>query len=242
LDAARIDTMCLIEFPEWGAGGLELLSERAAEFDTGVQVHEFLQDMQHLQDKVELLHDETGYGSIGAFYNAVKIGVWKFYEELRPRNQIDDFRRYYADLKNLTVDKTGTDGLLQVWELLTVITDQGEGQNAGGEQVAREHRNTATDPSPGVDHYGKFLRVRAAAQLPDTYRPAANPGSTASDAQETLAENFTAFRSALEHRFAGEHVPDFWEQMATLGANIRTCWARGTVPQFSLISLGERSR
>ncbi|MGH3793747.1 MAG: ferritin-like domain-containing protein [Pseudonocardiaceae bacterium] len=235
LDAARIDAMCLIEYPEWGAGGLELLDQTMSTLQEKDSTEKTLQSLQHLQDKVELLQDKTKYGSIGAFYNAVKIGAWKFYTHIEPRHQRDDFGRYYANAKSLIIDKGELDGLLEVWELLYIITDQGEGENAGNEQITPEHRNTATDPSPGVDHYGKFLRVREAGRLPETYQGVLNPKpkTPASAAQDTLVENFTAFRSSLEARFAGNTTPDFWTQMATLGANIRTCWVHGAVPRFS---------
>lgn len=235
LDAARIDAMCLIEYPEWGAGSLELLDQKMSTLQEKESTEKALQGMQHLQGEVKLLKDTTKYGSIGAFYNAVKIGAWKFYKQIEPRYQMDDFRRYYADAKSLIINKSELDGLLEVWELLYIITDQGEGENSGNEQITPEHRNTATDPSPGVDHYGKFLRVRAAGQFPETYHGELDPAphSPGSAAQETLVKNFTDFRMSLEARFSGKVTPDFWTQMATLGANIRTCWTYSTVPRFS---------
>jgi hypothetical protein len=67
LDAAHIDAMFLIEYPEWGSGGLELLNQRMSTLQEKESAEKVLPGLQHLQGEVELLQDTTKYGSIGAF-------------------------------------------------------------------------------------------------------------------------------------------------------------------------------
>ncbi len=205
LDTERINAMCLIEFPEW---------------DESVPRPQI---------------DEEEYGSIGALYRAIEIGAAKFKDDIRPRNQVSDFQRYYRGGAALTVERAGSDGWPQVVDLLTTITEQGEGQNEKDQEIPTGHRNTATDPAGAVDHYGKFLQVRASGRLPATYDavPDPPPGSPGAKAQARLLESFSAFLPMLAARMAGRPVDGFWTQMATVGAAVRTCWKQGAVPKFS---------
>ena len=205
LDTERINAMCLIEFPEWG----------------------------EWEPRPEL--EEEKYGSIGALYRAIRIGAEKFKDDIRPRNQLSDFQRYYRGGAAQTVELPGGDGWPQVDDLLTTITEQGEGQKEKDQDIPARHRNTATDPSDAVDHYGKFLQVRASGRLPATYdgTPEPEPGSRAARAQAKLLASFSAFLPMLRARLAGQAVDGFWTQMATVGADVRTCWIQGAVPKFS---------
>jgi hypothetical protein len=246
LDASRIDTMCIIEFPDWGDDLPATVSvpevgdaKKFAQEEYNAAQGEFLSQFSPVAAEAKLRKRIDEYSSMGAFYNAVKIGAWKFYDKINPQNQVNDFQRYYANAKRLTITESasrdnGLKGVLQVWELLHLITDQGEGENEATGNVSPEYRNTATDPRPVLDHYGKFLTVRAAGNLPDTYQAESTPkDEAAQEAQDTLVENFTKLREVLERRFAGEDSADFWPLMATVGANVRTCWQRGAIPQFS---------
>jgi hypothetical protein len=115
----------------------------------------------------EFIQEEiSDYSSIGAFYNRVKILTELFSDRIKTNKQVDDFRRYYADAEHLTINKDGCEGFPQVKELLETIIDQGEGENKASGHVGRKHRNTATDVSPSLDHYGKLLRIRATGSIP----------------------------------------------------------------------------
>lgn len=206
LDPARIDAMCLVEYPEW--------DDEAAPCEA----------------------DLTRYGSIGAFYRCVESGVRELADEITPgRNQLDDFQRYYQDAPSLTVSESGEAGLSQVLDLLEAITEQGEGQNERDPGIPARFRNTADDPSPAVDHFEKFTQVRASGRLPATYEgsPEPSPGSPGATAQARLVDNFAAFLAMTRERFAGKDPQGYWAAMTTVGANVLTCWQDGAVPRFS---------
>lgn len=205
LDVARVNAMCLIEFPEW---------------DEPVPTPEL---------------QEENYGSIGALYRAITIAAERLQANIAPRNQLDDFQRYYRGGAAQAVTQSGADGWPQVRDILTTITEQGEGQNEKDQDIPAGHRNTATDPADAVDHYGKFLQVRSSGSLPSTYSATADPppGGAGAQAQAQLIETFSGLLPMLAARMAGETVDAFWTQMATVGSAIRTCWVQGAIPKFS---------
>ncbi|HEX9730765.1 MAG TPA: ferritin-like domain-containing protein [Thermoanaerobaculia bacterium] len=207
LDEKRINSMCLIEYPEW---------------DTGHQ--------PDLQPKM------SDYGSIGEFYDAVRVGAAELAEEqLRGgRNQVDLFRNFYRELAQ-TVTDDGRAGLAQALTIIAAITEQGEGQTEGDVDIQPEFRNTADGYHSDWPHFRKFTAIRDSGRFPATYAGVADPkpGSPGHAAQRTLIRNFTAFRKTLEALFSGGDLGAFGAQMATLGANVLTCWQQGAIPKFS---------
>lgn len=208
LDEKRINSMCLIEYPEW---------------DTGHK--------PNLQPKIE------EYGSIGEFYDAVRVGAAELAEGflIGRRNQVDVFRRYYHHFVDQTVTEDGKAGLLQVQRLIEAITEQGEGQTEGDVDIRPEFQETADGVHSDWPHFRKFTVIRDAKSFPATYSGVAHPepGSPGHQAQETLVRNFTVFRKTLETYFSGGDPGDFGAKMATLGANVLSCWRNGAIPRFS---------
>jgi len=208
LDLERINSMCLIEYPEW---------------DTGHQ--------PDLQPNIE------EYGSIGEFYDAVLVGAAELAGDyLRGgRNQVDYFQNYYREFEQQTVVDDAGAGLAQALVLIEAITEQGEGQTEGDTDIPPEFRNTADGYEAEWPHFRKFTSIRDSGRLPETWEGVADPkkGSDGWEAQERLIRNFTAFRKSLEALFSGDDPGDFWANMATLGANVLTCWQNGAIPKFS---------
>ena len=207
LDTKRINTMCLIEYPDWN-------TER----------------------QPDLRPDHDQYGSIAEFYAAVREGMRQHRDKIRGRvNQIDEFRAYYEELSTQTVTLDGAEGYLQVVALISVIIDQGEGESRGDTPVAPWHRNTADGFDESWSHFKKFSRIRADGTLPDVYRGVSDPptGSAGAAAQERLVRHFAKFLCTLESMFAGGDSFGFGPTMAQIGGDILTCWQRGAIPRFS---------
>ena len=207
LDVERVNTMCLIEYPEWSTGRRPDLREN---------------------------HDE--YGSIAEFYDAVRAGMYELRGQLRGGvNQVDEFRFFYNELPGQTIDFDGDDGYIQAVGLIDLITDQGEGQSQGDTAVAPEHQNTADAFAPSLSHFSRFSAIRELEALPATYsgEPDPPPGSPGRQAKETLVADFAAFMRTLESLFSGRGVSGFGAQMAKLGGDVLTCWRQGAVPRFS---------
>lgn len=204
LDIARINSMCLIEYPEWRTG------------------HEpcFKKDI-------------TEYGSIGEFYMAVELGAAELVRYLkRDINQVDIFDNYYNNLAQTTITRKGTEGLKQVVNLVTGITDQGEGQRQGDADIPPKYQNTTDDIRPAWTHFKKFNAIRLAPEFPKTYE-ITTECQAGIDAQGILIENFAGFLTTLEQMFSGQNPEVFGKQMATLGGNILNCWKNGIAPKFS---------
>lgn len=207
LDVERVNTMCLIEYPEWS-------TER----------------------QPDLREDAEEYGSIAEFYDAVRAGMYELRGQLRGGvNQVDEFRFFYDEFPHQTIDFDGDEGYLQALSLIDLITDQGEGQSEGDTAVAPEHRNTADGFQESWSHFRKFRFTRELRALPETYSAVAEPpaGSAGHRAQETLVADFAAFMRTLESLFSGRRPVEFGVQMAKIGGDILTCWQRGAVPRFS---------
>jgi len=207
LDEARVNTMCLIEYPEW----------RTAR-------------------QPELREDHSRYGSIAEFYDAVRAGMRQLRAHVRGGvNQVDEFGLFYNEFPDQTVTRDGDDGYLEALSLIGLITDQGEGQSEGDLSVAPEHQNTADGFHESWTHFRKFTLIRNAGKWPETFAgvPDPPPGSPGHEAQETLVADFGGFLATLDRMFGGEEPADFGAQMAKLGGDILTCWQRGAVPRFS---------
>jgi hypothetical protein len=205
LDEKRINAMCLIEFPEWETG--------------------------HQPD----LREETeDYGSIGEFYDAVRVGASELVDDLKGGlNQVNFFQNFYRGFDQQTITLDGAAGFKQAMNLINAITDQGEGQTEGKMDIPPEFQNTADGFHPDWTHFQKFVAIRDSTSLPETYEIKDKLDRQGEKAQQILIDNFTAFRCTLEKLFRGEDPGDFASQMATLGGNILTCWQRGAVPRFS---------
>lgn len=205
LDALRINAMCLIEYPEW---------------DT--------------KTPPELKENMSEYGSIGALYQAIEVGVTELRGEIRGRRrQVDLFGQFYQDTRHLTVTKDGAAGLPEVLSLLQVIRTQGEAARRH-EAIPASYQNTADDSAPSLSHFSKFSKVRIA-RLPETYTGVVDPpkGSPAHAAQEHVRWSFRELLLVLSRLFSGEEANDMGATMARAGAAIGSCWQKGAVPRFS---------
>jgi Ferritin-like len=207
LDLERVNTMCLIEYPEWS-------TERSPD-----------------------LHEQREeYGSIAEFYDAVRAGMFELRAHLRGGvNQVDEFRFYYNEFPDQTIVHDGDDGYREAIRLIDLITDQGEGQSQGDTGVAPQHQNTADGFEESWSHFKRFTVIRDMARLPATYTGVAEPpaGSPGRRAQEVLVADFAAFMQTLESLFGGGGGAGFGVRMAKIGGDILTCWKRGAVPRFA---------
>jgi hypothetical protein len=229
LDIARLQGFCLVEYPFW---------------DTG--------------HPVDANPDIAVYGSIGEFYQAVTVGATQLKDHIKPVNQVNSFKRFYADFEQPTITIEGADGLALVANLVDAITSQGEGtqrpaglkshpkhpnlpdiasyfQSASNPPIKKQFRNTADDIEPSWPHFEKFYSLIQGGVLPETYAAERFPreGTPGYAAQLRLVENFTKFRWAMTELFAGKPVPQFYVHMVTLAGNILACWQNGAVPAFS---------
>lgn len=207
LDATRINTMCLIEFPEWSTG-------RAT----------------------DPREDRSEYGSIGEFYDALRIGITQLHEHLRGGiKQVSEFHRFYAKLDVSTITLDGMAALPQAMTLIDVIVDQGEGQTEGDADVPADFQNTADGYQNDWPHYRKFMHIRDMRALPETWAGVSDPptGTPGHRAQATLVADFAAFLGTLEELFSGGDPEAFGPQMAKLGGDVLTCWKYGAIPRFS---------
>lgn len=207
LDAPRINTMCLIEYPEWD-------TERTP--DLRPQVEE--------------------YGSIGELYAALRAGMTELRDELRGGvRQVDMFSGFFNEFEQQTVTYDGTEGLRQAMVLVDVITDQGEGQTEGDADIPEAFRNTADGIEPSWPHFRKFTAIRDAGSFPETYQGVVDPpdGSPGQAAQQRLMADFATFLQVLDTLFSGGQTGDFGSLMAKIGGDVLTCWQHGAVPKFS---------
>jgi hypothetical protein len=214
LDEQRINTMCLIEYPDWSTGS-----------------------------KPAYRNDLIEYDSIGQFYDALEYGAKQLGPAriAGGRRQVDMFSAFYRRLPRLSVDSSGDEGLAQVLMLLDVIRDQGEAAKAN-DDIHRPNENTADDPAPTRSHYDKFRQIRDKKPLPTTYAdtvPVKKPADyTPAERryEQILIDNFTKFIEALNRLFAGNNPDDFVPLMVTVGANILACWRNGVTPKFTDIT------
>lgn len=210
-DISRLNSMCLIEYPQWKTG--------------------------HTPDFKQTV---TEYGSIGEFYQAVEFGAIAHVQNIKGSvNQIDHFSNFYKNMKFLTVTDDFEKGLEQAVYLVTGITDQGEGQRKGKTSIPPDYQNTADDIEPSWTHYKKFIHLRDMVMqnngtFPETYTGVANPapGSAGEKAQNELVENFSTLLKTFDAMFSGKPTPDFTKQMIIIGSNILTCWQNGAIPKF----------
>src|ERR1700761_2889186 len=208
LDGSRVNTMCLIEYPDWLTGS-----------------------------KPAYRSNMTEYDSIGQFYDALEFGAKQLGSApiVGGRRQVDMFSAFYRRLPRVTVDSSGEEGLAQVLMLLEVIRDQGEAAKAD-DPIHLPNQNTADDLHQKCSHYNKFCQIRSNPPLPKTYAetvPVKDPAAYTDDdrhLEQILIGNFANFVAALNGLFAGNNPDDFVPLMVTIGANILTCWKNGVTP------------
>jgi hypothetical protein len=204
LDRTRIGTMCLIELPE---------------------------SQPPLPGP-----DQTEYATIGDFYTALRSGMRQHEDSVRGNHrQTDHFGRFYRDLSHTTVTADRRHGLSQAMDLIDVITEQGEGRTNTDEVIPPPYRNTADGYDSSSSHFEKFNAIRDAllsGRAPRTYP--LEPEGDGTDPREILAANFEALISTIRDIFNGRQpTHPLGVIMPTVGGNVRTCWRRGVVPQFS---------
>ncbi|AVQ00143.1 hypothetical protein C7S18_15585 [Ahniella affigens] len=206
LDELRINAMCLIEYPEDDVAEPPKLNQRVSEYST-----------------------------IGEFYRAVQFGATQHVEAIRPNvNQVDIFKNYYRGFPDQTVSSAGVTGLQQVIDLISAITDQGEGVRRTN-TVPNRFRNTADGFNEPMDHFARFNLIKDIKRREACYEGVANPppGSAGAAAQAILVRNFNRFRGDMVSLFNGGSPANFGPNMVTLGGNILDCWRQGAIPRFS---------
>ncbi|MDA9773813.1 ferritin-like protein [Saprospiraceae bacterium] len=207
LDKEHINAMCLIEIPDY-----------------------------ETQDEVQLFSHTEEYGSIGAFYAALRIGAAQLKEKVHGGvNQIDFFSSFYRNMPEMKVTNSKKPGHDQVDLLIDLITEQGEGQSKMDNAIPHSFQNTADDTSPEDDHFEKFNQIKNAVKLPETF-PVKSPADYTDEdceLQEIALDQFNALRMALEALFSGQNPDQFFAIMASVGAAIRNCWEHGVTPKFS---------
>ncbi|UKE74787.1 ferritin-like domain-containing protein [Xanthomonas graminis] len=208
LDPSRINTMCLIEYPEW-------LTEREP-------------DPSDTQQE---------YGSISEFYAALRVGMTELRDHVQGgRRQMDEFGPFYQGAGSLAVSDYGDAGFRQAIRLIDIIVDQGEGQTEPIETVPAPYQNTADGFRNAWPHFQKFDYIRQLPRWPNVYSGEAQPAAgTAGDAaQQVLIADFAMFLDTLNRIFRGEQTPPaFGMQMAKLGGDVLSCWQHNAIPRFS---------
>lgn len=216
LDEARVNGMCLVEYPEWQTGGKPVFRDTLRE-----------------------------YGSIGEFYDAVEYGARLLADDIVGGiNQVDMFAAFYRNAPKLTVELTGAAGFAQVALLIDLIRDQGEAAKLD-DSISLPFQNTADDSDPGASHYEKFTQIRAQLLDldPPPGSPAGSLIYAAKDPShytvedhkrlDILLDNFEQFMSVLTDLFAGRNPAGFAPLMVTIGGNILACWKSGVTPRFT---------
>lgn len=206
LDLEHINAMCLIELPEYEGQG-----------------------------EVELYSSVEEYGSIGAFYEALRFGAAQLQQEIRGGvRQVDFFSSFYRNIPSMTITEAREEGFHQVNLLINLIVDQGEGFSKKDETVPAPFQNTADDIAPEEDHFEKFVRIKDST-LPETFplKPLSDYTDSDRELQQILVEQFTELRLSLQGLFSGENPENFFVVMSSVGAAIRNCWTHGVYPKFS---------
>jgi Ferritin-like len=207
-DLARLNTMCLIEYPHW-----EKLT------------------------RPNLKEDRNQYGSIGEFYFAIGVGISILKDHVRGGvRQVDFFRSYYNGVPTTTITKDGLEGYWQAIQLLGVIMEQGEGKAEGDVEIPPEYRNTADGFHESWSHYRKFTYLRdmyLTRSFPATFAADSKPGAAGLKAQQILVRDFGTFVQLLNDMFQGKPYQRFGVVMAKLGGDVLSCWQNKAVPKFS---------
>ncbi len=209
LDLEHVNAMCLVEIPNYEA------SQR------NVAVHSRIEE----------------YGSIGAFYRALRRLALARQRDVRGGvRQVDYFAPFYRNTPSLTVTDDGSLGFRQVELLIDLITNQGEGECKKKPIVPAYFQNTADDQAPVDDHFAKFSQIKSDAKnLPDTFSAKQPCDYTEEDRRlaRLVLDQFTSLRQLLEQLFRGESPAQFFPRMAAVGGAIRNCWQHGVTPIYA---------
>ncbi|MDC1162135.1 ferritin-like domain-containing protein [Tenacibaculum sp.] len=207
LDLEHVNAMCLIEIPDY-----------------------------ETQEKVPLFSNVEEYGSIGAFYEALRLGASHLKRYIKGGvKQVDFFSAFYRNMPEMIITDSKDDGFNQVNLLIDLITEQGEGQSKKDETIPGVFQNTADDTAPDEDHFEKFNQIKNTSPLPETFpvKPISEYTSEDKELQYILLEQFTALRAALQELFNGENPDNFFAVMSSTGAAIRNCWEHGVTPIYN---------
>lgn len=206
LDKKHVNAMCLVEIPVY-----------------------------ETQKKLTLYSNVEEYGSIGAFYEALRYGAERHKADIRGGvKQIDFFSAFYKNMPNMQITDSGSDGFNQVELLINLITNQGEGYSKKDETIPGVFQNTADDIQPAQDHFEKFNEIKNN-KLPETFKAdkAADYNKAQKALEAILIEQFTELRKTLEALFNGENPENFFVIMSSVGGSIRNCWEHQVTPKFS---------
>jgi hypothetical protein len=206
LDIERLNAMCLIEYPDY-------LSSNEPDMNPNI----------------------SNYSNIGEFYLALQYGASQRTDQLRGGiRQVDLFSNFYRNLPSLTITDSGELGFYQVYLLMNLITDQGEGISKDNEKLKPAFQNTANDREQELSHYMKFTSLKAEGKLPEIYPVKEVSTYTTEDIelQHILHTHFKDLRLQLEAFFKGDNPQDFYRIMFSVGAAIQNCWKHGVVPKI----------
>ncbi|ARV05295.1 hypothetical protein BTO04_00675 [Polaribacter sp. SA4-10] len=207
LDLNHINAMCLIEIPDY-----------------------------ETREKVPLFSKVEEYGSIGAFYEALRLGASHLKKDIKGGvRQVDFFSAFYRNMPEMKITESKDVGFNQVDLLIDLITEQGEGQSKVNQTIPETFQNTADDTEPEDDHFEKFNEIKNSQPFPETFPVKKVSDYTAEDKEleAILIEQFTELRETLQRLFSGENPEKFFAIMASVGGAIRNCWEHGVTPKYS---------
>ena len=215
-DETRLNTMCLIEFPDTN----DRTSTDPDQDEYG-SIGEF-------------------YASVSVGAEQLK------HEIIGNRNQLDVFSRFYPGMAFSTVTRDGEYGWPQVDALVSTIVAQGEGgidrrlrmhlaELSPGDRpfdtwIPAAMQNLADDLRPQADHFEKFFYLKGQ-DAPEVYELGqSTPAGVA--AQARLVRNFAELCAILQSEFRGQGG-EFSPLMFQIGGDMVSCWRHGVVPRFS---------
>lgn len=217
LDVTRLNTMCLIEYPDWQ--GKTNLDPDATEYGS-------IGDFYH---SVAIGAEELSRHIVGG------------------RNQLDVFSQFYPGFSTPTVIRDGEHGWPQVQQIINAIVTQGEGRLSPDMEphklaklppwlrilstfIPPALQNQADDLRPQADHFEKFFYLKGT-RLPETWT-AGEPTPEGEAARKRLRRNFAELLRILQSEMRGEGG-EFSPVMFQIGGDIVSCWKHGAVPSFS---------
>lgn len=216
LDELRVNGMCLVEIPDYET------------------------DITHWK-KALLFATRGEYGSIGAFYRALRRLAYHCRNDIKGGvRQVDYFKAFYNNMPNMTITESGDVGFQQVELLIDLITEQGEGECKAEPVIPPTFQNTADDTEPENDHFAKFNEIKN--DLAQSSRepcwiyqgkPRGEYCAKNAALELILIEQFAELCKGLEGLFSGENPQQFFPVMASVGAAVRNCWEHGVTPKFS---------
>ncbi len=263
LNEEHINAMCLIEHPEENPElqELKIHLKKYGTRDLQDNLNNHLEKYNKTDLKDYLKTDIKDYPSIGAFYNALRVGAHVYQDLIQGGvKQVDYFSAFYRNMPNMTITESGAAGFNQVNLLIDLIIDQGEGDpdheyyNDKGHsdegEIPSAFQNIADDTKPKDDHFAKFTQIKGnggvqGQKLPNTYivEEPRNYTEEQKQLEENLIEQFRLLMKLLDQLFKGDHQlleddkhnpENFFSTMASVGGAIKNCWLNGVTPKYSL--------